>query len=740
MVVLILFPTQTRTTQEVVLKSNSELVVLGNSVDMGLAHDFLEELRHLGFSVMSLHPSEFSTQRMASLILILGGPDAYEGTGGIVKSLLNSSITSAVRKEGASFLLELRDVWREGQTVLIAMGSDRNSTRDAYQRGYDRILSTAAPRLELSGEVRMKGRIIASSVELGPEAVVHLDGDTMLISLGPLEITGVIRGECMALALLSSSNLTLRGEIDNSCPSSSLGAIPSNYSTEDSISPGILLWGTGDVIIEGNITSSGEIMVSNGPNPTEISKRIENNQTIRGASHIPPGKDNKPKWLPWVPPNPVVKQRKLNFVIIKNSRFIQRDKGGCVWQRIYRPKKTWVLSTWGDIYLKNSYFRSRGGRNGCNRTANGEVEAGNGEHGVGLSILVEGFELGLGPKGNLVVETTTFRTGDGGRGGYAVASPGSDGGARARGGRGGWGGAFLIDVDGHLEFKGASRVILGEGGRGGDARAWGADGRDGCPGHKGGDAVAEAGDGGGGFYRLTVSDFAGPIPSINGGTAGDGGNAEALPGNGGNGNATSCDGGVGGNARATAGKGGNSVLLSPNTIAPTSGFEGGDGGNISVSGGNGGNGGTGCIYESETFKKGGKGGRGGNVTARSGDHGIGTMRNGKDGTARVESASNGGNGGDGNPPGLGGLPGAMDITDPSGRTFINNSFNQGRPGNPCLGFVGPDSDELLGLVFKKVALGPGTLLRTRLSSSDPSASRLLRCSPVCLAGNLPSPL
>ncbi len=703
---LLLFPAQIPTRQEIILEGNSKMVILGNSIDMGLADDFLEGMRQLGFNVVSLHPSQFSTQRMADLIIILGGPDAYEGTGGIVRSLLNSSMMSEVRKRGASFLLELHDVWKEGQTVLIAMGSDRNGTRRAYQQSYDRILSTIAPRLQLSGEIRIKGKVITSSLRLGPDVTVHLDGDTMIVSLGPLEVTGKVVGECAALALISSSNITLQGEVNNSCPSHSPEAIPPNQSTENVTLPGVLVWGARNVTIDANITTSGEIMVSSGPNPLEVGKRLESGQNLSGASRVPPSQRNKPRWLPWVPPNPVRQQQFRNFIIVKNSKFVQRDRGGCVWQRLFRPQKSWVLAAWGDIYIKKSYFKSRDGRGGCNRTTDGKAVAGNGEHGVILSIFVEGFKLGgLGPRGNLVVEDTTFRTGNGGKGGSAIASPGRDGNAEARGGKGGWGGGFLIEVDGYLEFKGTHKIVLGGGGRGGDAKASGAKGEDGCPGHNGGNATAEAGEGGGASYRMVSGSFRGPVPSISGGMAGNGGDAEAIPGDGGDGNATSCDGGMGGNARAIAGKGGKATLSAPGGISPVSGFEGGDGGNVSVSGGNGGDGASGCIYENETFKKGGRGGKGGNVTAKSGSHGIGALGNGKDGTIEVRSASNGGDGGDGNPPGPGGLPGAKNITDPSGKTSIKDSFNRGQAGNPCLGSFHPDPEWEIGVVCAWYGVG-----------------------------------
>ncbi|GEM_PF-6462451 len=326
-VFMLLFPSQIPTRQEIILESNSELVILSNSIDIGLAGDFLEEMRQLGFDVVSLHPSQFSTQRMADLIIILGGPDAYEGTGGIVGSLLNSSMMSTVRKRDASFLLELHDVWKEGQMVLIAMGCNRNGTRRAYQEGYDRILSTIAPRLQLGGEVRIKGKVITSSLKLGPDTTVHLDGDTMIVSLGPLEMTGRVVGECAALALISSSNITLQGEVNNSCPSHPPEAIPPNQSTENVILPGVLVWGAGNVTIKANITTSGEIMVSGGPNPLEVGKRLESGQNLSGASHVPPSQGNKPKWLPWVPPNPVKQQQPFkNFVVVKNSKFVQRGQ------------------------------------------------------------------------------------------------------------------------------------------------------------------------------------------------------------------------------------------------------------------------------------------------------------------------------------------------------------------------------------------------------------------------------
>ena len=121
------------------------IVILANSVDLSLAGDFIEEFRGYGFDILVVHPSGFTTQRVERMILILGGPDAYEGVGGIVSSLLNSSMISEVRRPGASFLVKLKDVWRDGQLVLIAMGSDRNMTRKAYEDGMEEILSALAP-------------------------------------------------------------------------------------------------------------------------------------------------------------------------------------------------------------------------------------------------------------------------------------------------------------------------------------------------------------------------------------------------------------------------------------------------------------------------------------------------------------------------------------------------------------------------------------------------------------------
>lgn len=688
-----------------------KVVILANSVDLGLARDLVENLSGYGFEVIVVHPSGFKTQRMERRIIILGGPDAYEGIGGIVRSLLNSSMISKVREPGASYLLKLEDVWREGQVVLISMGSDRVMTRKAHRDGIQEVLSTLAPPLILSGERTLEGRTIASTIEVRPGSRITLTGDAMLISLGPVTIEGELSGDCVGLALISFSNIIVKGALDGTCSSPPWGSGPQPEDTENQSIPGILIWGAGNVTIEGNITTSGEILISNGPNPGEVSNQLESEQNIsKEAIWNPPSRNNMPRWLRWVPPMPVKKPAQggfNNFIRMKKASLIQKPLPGCVWQRLTRTKRSWVLSAWGNIYMERSLFQSRDGRDGCNKTAMGSARAGNGEHGVSLVIAVWGFQLGIERSGSLILNSTTIKTGSGGRGGNAVATLGDDGNAEAEGGNGGSGGGVRIETEGRLFLTRNNMIVLGNSGNGGDAEARGADGADGCPGENGGDARAKAGDGGGGLCRLTVGGVEGNLLIIGGADGGDGGNAVAIPGNGGDGNASSCNGGRGGNAEAIAGNGGNIFFKAPQSlgISPTSGFSGGNGGNSTVSGGNGGNGGNGCNFEQEIFARGGDGGKGGNITAKSGSGGSGSLGDGSPGRVNVTSAANGGNGGNGNPPGSRGSPGTSNITDPSGQTSINNSFAPGSGGGNCEELGMTTADEIMWWILGGISPG-----------------------------------
>jgi len=252
---------------------------------------------------------------------------------------------------------------------------------------------------------------------------------------------------------------------------------------------------------------------------------------------------------------------------------------------------------------------------------------------------------------NISINNFKLTLGDGGDGGIAKTSKDCEK-AFATGGDGGKPGNFKMTASGTFQIAGSFEVTPGRGGMGGLAEATSKTGDAACPGKKGGDADARGGKGGDNLNVLASAGSVGGSSNVSVGDVigGRGGDAIANAGNGGAGNACGCVGGMGGKATAVAGHGGKAVKSGAGWAFAIS--EGGDGGDASANAGHGGSGGS-CGPD----KKGGNGGVGGNSSSKAGKAGIGGDQAGTDGEVLADKGGNGGNGGDGCMPGRGGLGG-----------------------------------------------------------------------------------
>jgi WD40 repeat protein len=113
--------------------SKPKIVVLANSIDLGLAQDFLDYLMDNGLEVVHTPASDFDQYKSENYIVILGGPDAPEGAGEIAQGVLTEGEEDALREEGSSKIYLKPDVWEEGQTVWVIAGFNRNLTRTAHE-------------------------------------------------------------------------------------------------------------------------------------------------------------------------------------------------------------------------------------------------------------------------------------------------------------------------------------------------------------------------------------------------------------------------------------------------------------------------------------------------------------------------------------------------------------------------------------------------------------------------------
>lgn len=123
--------------------NGNPVVLVANSVDYPLALDFVDFLEER-FSLTSVNYWNFSPYKYNHRIIILGGPDAYEGTGNITRDVLSEEEEEEIRKTGNHAIYIKEDIFTLGQKVIVLAGTTRNETRLAhveYRENVTRLLS-----------------------------------------------------------------------------------------------------------------------------------------------------------------------------------------------------------------------------------------------------------------------------------------------------------------------------------------------------------------------------------------------------------------------------------------------------------------------------------------------------------------------------------------------------------------------------------------------------------------------
>jgi parallel beta-helix repeat protein len=121
------------------ISSRENALLVANSVDYALASDFLSYIKQNKIEWNLTHPSGLSQEMMVNnrLIIILGGPDAYDGVGDIVKEVLSDAEEEAVRQSGSQRMFVKfnvwTDMWSHKQIVIIIAGSNRDGTNKASE-------------------------------------------------------------------------------------------------------------------------------------------------------------------------------------------------------------------------------------------------------------------------------------------------------------------------------------------------------------------------------------------------------------------------------------------------------------------------------------------------------------------------------------------------------------------------------------------------------------------------------
>ncbi|MBU6998304.1 MAG: hypothetical protein HXS41_05270 [Theionarchaea archaeon] len=113
-------------------------IIVANDIDFSRAGSLVEFLEDNGFEAIRVTASEFEEYKAEELIIILGGADALDGIGEIVRSVLDEREQELTRL-GIRYFTET-DVWAPNQRVFVFSGRDRDETKEAHTQHRDKIL------------------------------------------------------------------------------------------------------------------------------------------------------------------------------------------------------------------------------------------------------------------------------------------------------------------------------------------------------------------------------------------------------------------------------------------------------------------------------------------------------------------------------------------------------------------------------------------------------------------------
>jgi len=117
-----------------------QATILSNDIDWNIKGKELQNrLESMGAMAKRVTAGEFESYKGSRLIFILGGPKAYDGVGDYVKQVLSEEEQKGVIKGEQSIFIK-RDVWTEGQIVIVIAGQGRTETGmkvELYESGLD---------------------------------------------------------------------------------------------------------------------------------------------------------------------------------------------------------------------------------------------------------------------------------------------------------------------------------------------------------------------------------------------------------------------------------------------------------------------------------------------------------------------------------------------------------------------------------------------------------------------------
>ncbi len=115
------------------------VVIVSNSIDIDAARQLNRALLNRGVSCFILRPHELWKVKHyhVDAMILLGGPQAYEGVGEIVASYLTDEEEASLMEEGAmGFFVK----FKEGMKIIILAGNTRNETKEAVTYFFEKVL------------------------------------------------------------------------------------------------------------------------------------------------------------------------------------------------------------------------------------------------------------------------------------------------------------------------------------------------------------------------------------------------------------------------------------------------------------------------------------------------------------------------------------------------------------------------------------------------------------------------
>jgi parallel beta-helix repeat protein len=119
------------------LTPSAEVLFLANSIDFGMSEEFLQNLKAVSITAKPVNISEFDIDAQVGnrLIVILGGPDAPEGIGELVRTLLTPEEQNMIRNSDTPQVFVKNNVftsrYTHQQRIIILAGANRKGTSQA---------------------------------------------------------------------------------------------------------------------------------------------------------------------------------------------------------------------------------------------------------------------------------------------------------------------------------------------------------------------------------------------------------------------------------------------------------------------------------------------------------------------------------------------------------------------------------------------------------------------------------